>query len=122
MRRSTKAVLISGLVLPGLGHVFLRSYVVGLVLLCVAGWSIYSIATTAIGAALDVAREIESGSMAIDSASISQLVTQRSKQAEDSTNVPVLALLLSWVVGIIDSYRVGRAQDRLEKTPVKKKT
>jgi hypothetical protein len=122
MRRSTKAALISGLVLPGLGHVFLRKYLVGLVLLCLAGWSIYEVVITAVDTALDIASEIESGSVVLDSASLSQLVAQRSQYAEGSTNIPVWVLIASWVIGIADSYRVGRAQERQEGSPVVKKT
>lgn len=118
MKRSTKAVLVSGLVFPGLGHIFLRSYVVGLVLVCLAGGSVYMVVNTAIETALDVAREIETGSMSIDSASISQLVAQRSQQAEQSTNVAVWVFMASWVIGIIDSYRVGRAQERQDESSV----
>jgi hypothetical protein len=122
MKRSTKAVLISGLVFPGLGHVFLRRYLVGLVLLCLAGGSIYVVAKAAIDTALDVAGEIESGSIPIDSVSISQLVAQRSQQAEQSTNLAVWVLMASWVIGIVDSYRVGRAQERLEKSSAARNT
>jgi hypothetical protein len=120
MKKSTKAVLISGLVFPGLGHIFLRKYVAGLVLLCLAGGSIYTVANTAIGTALDVAREIESGNTAIDSGSISEMVAKRSQQAEQSMNVALWALMASWVVGIVDSYRIGRAQERLEESSVEK--
>jgi hypothetical protein len=122
MKRSTKAVLISGLVFPGLGHILLRKYVVGLLLLSLAGGSIYTVANTAIETALNVTREIESGRTAIDSASISQLVAQRSQQAKRPINVAVWVLMASWVIGIVDSYRVGRAQDRQEKSSVAKRT
>jgi hypothetical protein len=122
MKRSTKAALIAGLVFPGLGHLFFRRYVVAVLLLCLAGGSIYTVTKTAIDAALNVAGEIESGSIAIDSVSISQLVAQRSQQAEQSTNLAVWVLIASWVIGILDSYRVGRAQERLEESSVAKKT
>ena len=122
MKRSTKAVLISGLVFPGLGHIFLRRYVVGFILLCLASGSIYIVAKTVFDTALDVAGEIESGSVAIDSGSMSQLVAKRSREAEQSTNVAVWVLMASWVIGIIDSYRVGRAQERLGESSAGKKT
>lgn len=112
MRRSTKAALISGLVLPGLGHIFLRKYVFGLVLLCLSFWSIYSVATSAIGTALDLAKEIEGGGIALDSETMRELVAQRSQQAEQSTRIPLWVFAVSWVIGIVDSYRVGRAQER----------
>ena len=122
MRRSTKAALISGLVFPGLGHVFLRKYPVGLVLLCLAGWSVYAVATTAIGTALEMVREIESGSVAVDASSLSQLIAQRSQQTESSTNLPAWVLMLSWLIGIADSYRIGRAQERRGESPVEEKS
>jgi hypothetical protein len=122
MKKSAKAVLISGLVFPGLGHLYLRSYVAGLVLLCLAAGSIYVIAETIIDTAYDIAGEIEGGGMAMDSSSISQLVEQRSQQTEQSTNLAVWVLLACWVIGIIDSYRVGRAQERAQQSPGAKRT
>ena len=122
MKKSTKAVLISGLVFPGLGHIFLRRYVVGLVLLGLAGGAIYAVANTAIETALDVVGEIETGGMAIDSASITQLVAQRSQQTEQTTSMAVWVLMVSWLIGIIDSYRIGRAQERQNESSVAKGT
>jgi len=122
MKRSTKAALLSGLVFPGLGHIYLRRYVAGLVLLCLAGGSIYIVASTVIDTALDVAGEIESGGMAADSASISELVTQRSQQAGQSANVAAWVLMACWLIGIFDSYRVGRAQERREESSVARRT
>jgi uncharacterized membrane protein len=122
MKRSTKAALISGLVFPGLGHLILRRYVVGLVLLCLAGGSIYVIAETVIDTAFDIVGEIEGGGTAMDSSSISQLVEQRTQQTEQSTNLAVWVLMASWVIGIVDSYRVGRALERPEQSSGAKKT
>ena len=122
MKKPTKAVLISGLVFPGLGHIYLRSYIVGVALVCLAAWSIYSVADTSIGIALDIAGEIENGGLALDSASIGQLAAQRSQEAEQSTNLAIWVFMASWVIGIVDSYRIGRRQERQEKMPVPKET
>lgn len=112
MKRTTKAALISGLVFPGLGHVYLRRYIVGVALICLAAWSIYTVAQAAIGTALEIAGEIENGSLAMDAGSIGQLVAQRSQEAEQSTNFAAWVLMATWVFGIVDSYRAGRAQER----------
>ncbi|MCB1723727.1 MAG: hypothetical protein KDJ39_08535 [Gammaproteobacteria bacterium] len=122
MKKSTKAALVSGLVFPGLGHLFLRRYVGGLVLLCVAAWSIHAIATTTIGTALEIAKEIEQGSLSVDATSIGQLVAQRSQQAEQSTVVPMWVFFASWVIGVIDSYRLGRSQERQDEDATQAKT
>jgi len=122
MKKPTKAALISALVFPGLGHIFLHRYIVGAALICLAAWSIYTVAETAIGTALEMAGELENGRLAIDVGSIRQLLAQRSQEAEQSTNLAVWVLVASWVIGIVDSYRVGRAQERLEKISLPKKT
>ena len=36
MKRSTRAVLLSGLVFPGLGHIFLKQYLRGSILVLIA--------------------------------------------------------------------------------------
>ena len=120
MKRSTKAALISGLVFPGLGHIYLRSFVIGLVLLCLAGGALYTVANTAIETAYEVAGEIENSGMAVDSASISRLVEQRSQQAGQSANMAEWLLMACWLVGIIDSYRIGRKQERQQEPSVTK--
>lgn len=114
MRKSTKAALISGLVFPGLGHVYLRKYLAGLVLLCLAGLPVYLITAATIDAALDVANEIQAGNVAPDSGAITKLVERRSQRAERSASIAEWVLLAVWLVGIVDSWRVGRAQERQE--------
>lgn len=114
MKKSTKAVLLSGLVFPGLGHIYLRRFLFGIVLLCLAGVAIFTITETAVNTALEVVNEIEAGNVALDSQSITQLVEQRSRQAEQSTNIELWLFLSCWLFGIIDSYRIGSRQERTE--------
>ncbi|MGD8796734.1 MAG: hypothetical protein PVH51_07765, partial [Thiohalophilus sp.] len=115
MKKSTKAVLLSGLVFPGLGHIYLKRYLVGLVLLCIAGIAIFTITETTINIALEVVGEIETGNLALDSQSITQLVEQRSREAEQSTNLQLWVFMACWIFGIIDSYRIGSRKERMEK-------
>ena len=122
MDKPTKAALISGLVFPGLGHIYLRKYIVGISLVCLAGWSIYTVAESVIGTAFDIAAEIENGGMVIDPGSIGRLLAQRTHEAGQSTNLAVWVLTASWLVGIVDSYRAGRALERLEKLSAPKET
>jgi hypothetical protein len=110
MKKSTKAALLSGLVFPGLGHVYLRRYAFGLVLLLIAGWATYSVTVASIDAAYDIAAQIDAGTVAPESGAISQLIEQRSQRAEQATSTPGWVLMVVWLVGIVDSWRVGRAQ------------
>lgn len=115
MKRSIKAALISGLAFPGLGHIYLKKYLAGAVLLFVAGASLYSVSVTAIDTALSVAKEIEAGSVSINEDAIGRLIEQESQGSATATNLSLVALILSWVIGVVDSYRVGRAEERTKK-------
>lgn len=112
MKRSIKAALISALVFPGLGHIYLKKYLVGAFLLFVAGASVYSVSVAAIDTALSVANEIEAGEVSINEDAISRLIEQESQGSAKVTNLSLVALLLSWVIGVVDSYRVGRGKER----------
>jgi hypothetical protein len=112
MKRSIKAALISGLAFPGLGHIYLKKYLVGAVLLIVAGASVYSVSVTAIDTALSVAKEIEAGEVSINEDAIGRLIEQKSQGSAKATNLSLVALMLSWVFGVVDSYRVGRGKKR----------
>ncbi len=117
MKRSTKAVLLSALVFPGIGHLYLKRWAVGVVLLGVAGYAVYTIASVTMRIAMDVVQKIESSGMAPDVAAISNLVTQQLSGSEQATDLATWAFAACWLVGIIGSYIHGRAQDQLDTAP-----
>lgn len=112
MRKSTKAVLLSALVFPGVGHVFLRLYSRGIVLAGVSFASLYYLVSTAVEQAMQITAKIQSGDVPLDVAAISDLVSRQSMGAvAQLQTVATVALTVCWVVGIVDSYRVGRTGD-----------
>ncbi len=63
--------------------------------------------------ALQIAEEIQSGEVQLDAATITELVSKQAIGTEAQLlNIAVAILLISWLIGIVDSYRVGRAQDK----------
>jgi len=112
MRRSTKAALLSGLVFPGMGHLYLRQYVRGALFAGVAGVLLYFITSVAMSVAVDVMEKIQSGDVPLNVESISELVSKQSQGNEESTNIATMAMIALWVIGIADSYREGRAQEQ----------
>jgi len=112
MRRSTKAALLSGLVFPGMGHLYLRQYVRGALFAGVAGVLLYFITSVAMSVAVDVMGKIQSGDVPLNVESISGLVSKQSQGNEESTNIATMAMIALWVIGIADSYREGRAQEQ----------
>jgi hypothetical protein len=114
MKRSIKAALLSGLVFPGLGHIYLKRYVQGLLLASGAALAIYFVVSTAVHTALDIVEKIEGGGVPLDVKAITDLVSQQSRGTEQLTNVATIALLAFWTIGIAESYRVGRLQERAQ--------
>ena len=117
MKKSTKAVLLSALVFPGLGHLYLKRWAVGVVLSGVAAYAVYVITSVTLRIAMDVVQKIESGGATPDIDTISRLVNQQLSGSEQATNMATIAFAACWLMGIVGSYLHGRAQDRLDTTP-----
>jgi TM2 domain-containing membrane protein YozV len=122
MKKSIKAALLSGLLFPGIGHFYLKRYIHGIVLFSGAAYAIYFIVSVVVTAALQVSEKIQIGGVPLDVAAISDLVSQKVSGAEQSTNVAMIALVALWVISIADSYRQGRALDKVEEKAAEKET
>ena len=119
MRYATKAALLSGLVFPGLGHLYLRRWLRGALLAAGAAVALYFIVSVAVNSAMDIAGKIEGGQVQPDAASISQAVSKASQDAERSTDIATTILISLWVIGIVDSYREGRKRDKAKEANTK---
>jgi hypothetical protein len=108
MKISTKAALLSGLILPGIGHILLKQYLRGslLVLFSLAALSI--IVTSVYQRALTIVDRINSGDVPVDTGAIADMVSNSASAADGFTeNIAVIVLGACWLIGIIDSYRLG---------------
>jgi TM2 domain-containing membrane protein YozV len=114
LKKSTKAVLLSGLVFPGLGHFYLKRWVTGVVLSGVAAFAVYYISSIAMTIALDVSRRIETGAIPADIATLTNVVSQQFSGIEQATNLASITLLVCWVTGVVGSYWQGQTQDKLD--------
>ncbi|MCP5413371.1 MAG: hypothetical protein H6961_01935 [Chromatiaceae bacterium] len=113
MKRSTRAALLSGLIFPGLGHLFLGRYLVGIAL---AGGSlvvIYRLFSAIARTASDLAEQLQNGNAQLGIDGITAMLSQQPNLAgADSLNAHTFAFLVLWLIGIVDSYRIGRAHDK----------
>ena len=113
MKKSMKAILLSILVFPGIGHFLLRQYISGIILSSTAIIALGVLMTKLMEIALQVAGKIQSGEIQYDVATIAELVSTKATGGEAQLfNLATLVLFITWLVGIGDSYRVGRAQER----------
>ncbi len=114
MNKSNKAALFSALVFPGAGHFFLKRHVSGAVIACAALGGLYLIIANMLERAQEIADKILSGEVGLDIATITELVSQQSASNDSQLlDIAGAVLIISWLIGIADSYRVGRAQDKI---------
>ncbi len=109
MKKSTKAALLSAFVFPGVGHIFLKRYIPGAVLAVAAFMALYVLISNVVDKALQIADKIQRGEIQPDIAVITELVSKQPTGTEAQLiNIATAILIISWLIGIADSYRVGR--------------
>ncbi len=112
MKKSTKAALLSAFVFPGAGHIFLKKYIPGVALVGASLGGIYYLTSKTVEKGLRIAEIIQSGDVQLDVAAITELVSKQPTSTEAQLiNIATVILIISWLIGIVDSYRVGRLQD-----------
>ncbi len=112
MKKTTKAVLLSAFVLPGLGHLFLKRYLAGAVLAIAALTALYVYVSGAVEHILQITEMIERGELQPDVEVITELVSRQPVGADARLiNIAWAVLIIAWLIGIVDSYRVGRLQE-----------
>ena len=113
MTRSIKAALLSGLVFPGIGHMVFKQYLRGSVLMLSASLGLSVIITKAVNQALTIVDRINSGEIAATAESITELASMPNGSADDSIlSIAVVVFTVVWIIGIVDSYRLGIIQDK----------
>ncbi len=111
MSKSLKAALLSALVFPGIGHFSLKKPVQGVLLSGVAIVCLYFLLTTAVEIAQQLSVKVQSGEIPMDVEKISEMVSQQLVGSDDQRiNMPSLLLVICWVIGVVDSFRIGRSQ------------
>jgi hypothetical protein len=113
MTRSTKVALLSGLIFPGIGHMVLKQYLRGSVLMLSALAAFSVIVTRVFQRALTIVDRINSGDVPVEKGAIAELVSYSTSGAGNCIeNAAVIVLGVCWLIGIIDSYRLGVAQEK----------
>lgn len=112
MKASVKAALFSGLVFPGIGHFVLREYRRGAALFGGALLGLAVLTAEAVKMALAIVQQIETGTLSLDVQTLAELIAKAADAREMTADIAGWVLLLCWIVGIVDSYRIGNLRDR----------
>ena len=113
MKRSSRAALLSGLIFPGIGHIVLKQYLRGSVLMLFALVALSVVVTRIFQRALTIVDRINSGDIPVDTGAIAEMVSNSTSGADSFIeNTALIVLGACWLIGIIDSYRLGVAQEK----------
>jgi len=113
VKKSSKAALLSALVFPGIGHLYLKSVMSGIALVATALAAITYVISKAIERALQISEKLQSGDVPLDIETITELVSQQSSGTDVlRLNIATTVFIVCWLIGIFDSYRVGNGQDK----------
>ena len=117
MKNAIKGVLLSGLVLPGLGQVVLKIYKRGIALMLLVLIAFISIVVNASRQAFVVLEKVAAEGGAVDMESISHAASQATTTGDHLLlNVALLLILVCWLVSVVDAYTTGRKIDREERS------
>ncbi len=108
MNRAVKAVMLSGLVFPGLGQLFLKRPLRALIFLVPALLAAVYFSSAVLEPVFAIAHDIVNGNMAFDPFLIQQRVDD-SKIDTGMLNLAALVMVATWVAGTVDAWLLGRA-------------
>ncbi len=108
MKKSIKAALLSGLVFPGLGQLYLKRYGSALLMISASVALIYFTLSYLFRNAMEVVGEIDRGELAGDLASITQRVSEQTQSSSGLVSLGLAALLVLWVFSIVHAHKSGK--------------
>ena len=109
MKKTTTAILLSALVIPGAGHLYLKNKLSGFVLMSITIAALYVLVMTIIEKATLITDKILNGNIQPDITAITELVRSELSNADTAAaNVATIVFAVVWLIGIADSYRLGK--------------
>ena len=108
MKQSTKAALLSALVFPGAGHLFLKRYISAILLIGISCAALYTLISQTLEQSLQLAEKIQGADGQLDVAALSEFLNKQASATESqSLEIASIAFILCWLIGIIDAYRIA---------------
>jgi TM2 domain-containing membrane protein YozV len=117
LKASYKAALLSLLVFPGLGHLYLKRYWRGLVImgffLTGLGYMIWFITVSALKRLDDIMVMMKSGTTNLQD--LPNIVGSKMLATGPYQDVVFYIIICFWIFAVIDAYRIGRQRELQDK-------
>lgn len=110
MKRRSKALLLSALVFPGAGHLFLKHYLRGATLMGLTAAGLAVILVRLMTRAMVLVEDMQKGGGPLDPQGIAGLLANSATGAEALLqDIATYGVAILWIIGMVDSYRLGKA-------------
>jgi hypothetical protein len=110
MKKSLKGALLSALVYPGVGQLWLKHVLRGIAWVAAVSVALAVIVMKAAQQALSILERVESEGGAVDLIAIAR-AARLSSSDDAAIRYATLALMLGWLGSIVDAYFLGRGKD-----------
>ncbi len=91
----------------------MKRFVPGMLLAGGAAWALYYLVSQLMSAAFEIAEALQRQGNTQDLDTVVKLVAEQLQTAQStSMGLASMALLVIWVIGIVDAYRLGRQKDK----------
>jgi hypothetical protein len=108
MQRSVTAALLSGLVFPGVGQIYLKRRRRGWLIVLLALGAVLYFTSGIMEPVLAIAKEIAEGALVPDPAAITARLEQSGQAANGLRTLAALTMLACWIGSTIDAWWLGR--------------
>lgn len=108
MKKPLKAVLISALVYPGLGHFLFKKYIAGAVIFGSFSICLFLLISDIITTTNQVIMQVQRGQIPLDISAISDAILMAPGSNIQTLNIYSYLIIAAWVIGILDIYRITR--------------
>jgi len=111
MNKATKAVLLSALVFPGAGHIFLKKHLPAVGFIAAFAFLLSIVVSALIERAEKISQKIVSGEIPLEINAISQALVEQSANSGQQTSFTAYALVFIWLFAMYDAYRLAKKTD-----------
>jgi hypothetical protein len=112
MKTSTKAALLSGLVYPGIGQLVYHAYRRAVALILIFSVTAYFYIEEIMSKYQPIVDKVKSGEVALNSQALAYEISKNPITLDPKlVSLLTYVLLICWLVGIFDAYRIGIKKD-----------
>lgn len=107
MKKSVTAALLSLLVFPGTGHIWLNKRKAGFGIILISLIALFILLIEIYKVVMDVLGDINSGSIDINPDQLTATIMAHIANSSGSLNIAFTFLIVCWIASTLDAFRIG---------------